>query len=390
MSDTVMHRHQGPAGVTAVALPFALDDFCTAAEQARRALMKSVPDAFTRDEWAYLLGSLSGDTIRSQFHAVFGPPAAADAPLQWIASPRGSVAVWLPANVSLLGPLTLLALLASGNAVRLKASTRAVDLTTAFMQAVNSSAPAFARHFERVSIASFGRDDPRNREMAAQAQVRAVFGSDEAAREIHGLPQPLESVALSFVDRRSEAWIELAAVTDDTLRQLIAVFAIYGQAGCTSPSRVVLLDANPEQALVFRDRLAELWPSVVRGDVPMHVASEVTKLLHLSRAQGWNVRLVDRHKALLAVGSAELPRSSAGMALWIVPATLEQARSTLPTNIQTVGHAVLDPQAPCWQAQASHLRLRRWVPLRRMHHFGWVWDGEEYWRHLFRWTEFAQ
>lgn len=385
----IIHRHQGPAGVIALALPFSLDDFCAASEAARRALLKSVPEAFTRDEWAYLLGALSADWIRAQVQAQFGPPAEASQPVQWMASPRGTVAVWLPANVSLLGPLTLLAVLASGNAVRLKASTRAVDLTSAFLVAIRTAAPALARYLDRVTIESFGRDDPRNLQMAAIAQVRIVFGGNAAAREIHALSHPLESVALSFVDRRSEAWIEPAAVTDDLLRQLIAVFAIYGQAGCTSPSRVVLLNATTEQARALRDRIIELWPSVMRRDVPMHVASETVKLLQLGRATGWDAKAVDRNKALVAVGGADLPRIGSGMALWLVPATLEQACATLPPNIQTIGHGVADAQSAAWQARIASLGVRRWVPLRRMHHFGWVWDGEEYWRQLFRWTEFA-
>jgi hypothetical protein len=381
-------RH-GPAGVVALHTPHVLSAYLAAAGQARKQLLREVPQAFTRDEWAYLMGALDPAWIAAQLDATFGPLATTGARPQWLARPRGRVAVWLPANVSLLGPLTLLALVASGNAVQMKASSRADDLSTAFLRAIRSRTPEFARFFDNVDIQAFGRDDARNASMAEQAQVRIVFGADETARHVHALAHPLESVALSFVNRRSEAWLEPEAVTEQTLRELVQVFAIYGQAGCTSPSRVVLLDASEKQALQVQARLLELWPLAVRRDVAMHVASDNVRLLQLARAAGWQAEMVARHRGLVAVGGPELQRLGSGLVMSLVPATLQQACATLPPHIQTIGHAVQAPQSTKWQKLVVQQQLRRWVPLRRMHHFGWVWDGEEFWRQLFRWTEFG-
>ena len=55
---------------------------------------------------------------------------------------------------------------------------------------------------------------------------------------VASLPHRTDSRIYIFSDRRSEAWIELSAVNDTVVETLIKVFAIYGQAGCTSPSRV--------------------------------------------------------------------------------------------------------------------------------------------------------
>ena len=62
-----------------------------------------------------------------------------------------------------------------------------------------------------------------------------MFGGDEAAEAIDRLPHPPGSVGYYFVDKRSEAWLEAAALDDETLGTLIKVFTIYGRAGCTSP-----------------------------------------------------------------------------------------------------------------------------------------------------------
>ncbi|MFY9513256.1 MAG: acyl-CoA reductase [Rubrivivax sp.] len=388
MSEHLQVR-RGPQGPVALTTPHALDDFIAEAGRARRLLLRQVPEAFTRDEWAYLMSSLDPAWLEAQVSAVFGPRAEPGDSPAWLASPRRRVAVWLPANVSLLGPLTMLAIAATGCQLRMKASTRAEDLSSAFLDELRRKTPAFAACFEQVQIARFDREDPRNAAMAGEADVRIVFGSDATARQVHTLAHPLESVALSFVDRRSEAWIEPDAVSDQTVRELVQVFAIYGQAGCTSPSRVVLLGADRAQALAFQQRLLQAWPEFVRRDVPMHTASDNVRLQQLARANGWHAVLAARHRAVVAVGGSELPRIDSGMALWIVPADLQTAAATLPRNIQTLGHAVHDPMAPQWRALAAKHGLRRWVPLRRMHHFGWTWDGEEFWRHLFRWTEFA-
>ena len=159
-----------------------------------------------------------------------------------------------------LGPLTLILASLSGNPVWLKAGSRSEDLAAAFLDFCRTTLPQgpLADTFlqSRVRLDSFDRDDPRVREMAASAAVRIVFGSDEAVAAIDALPHPPESISFAFSDRRSEAWLEPSRVDDATLENLAKVFAIYGQAGCTSPRRVVLIDGTiDDRHGVARDRL---------------------------------------------------------------------------------------------------------------------------------------
>jgi hypothetical protein len=379
---------------TLVWLPFALDSFLADAAAARNALVRRVPAEFTRNEWAYLMTALAPSHILASIEQAFGRRVEdAAGTVRWDAVPRGAISIWAPGNVSLLAPLVMLAAVASGNRVRLKSTPRAADLSGAFLRIVRQTpgAERFAAHLDAaVEHAVFDRTDPRSAAWASDAAVRIVFGSDAAARAIHALPHPLESIGFSFTDRRSEAWIEPTAVDDALLRDLAAVFAIYGQAGCTSPSRIVLVGGDRYSALAFRSALAATWSAAIRDDVEMHTASQVTRAIQWAQASGWDAVVAPRNGAALAVGPAHLSRTEASHALWITWGTADEAVATAPSNLQTIGHAVNDPDDLAWRAVLASTPVRRWVPVRQMHHFGWTWDGEDWWRRLFRIREWRR
>jgi hypothetical protein len=76
----------------------------------------------------------------------------------------------------------------------------------------------------------------------------------------------------------SEAWISPARIAEDAVvDDLIRVFAIYGQAGCTSPSRAVVLDGTAADARRLRDRVVDRWAQVLPAPPPPHISiSNVT------------------------------------------------------------------------------------------------------------------
>jgi hypothetical protein len=300
--------------------------------------------------------------------------------------PRGPIAVWLPNNVSLLGPLSLILLSLTGQSIHLKLGSSAQDLTGAFLQYALANLPE--RQFKeylnsQVKTEILDRDDPRQQELTNDAQIRIIFGSDAAAEAIHHLPHPLESLGFSFVDRQSEAWLEQAALNERVLRTLIKVFAVYGQAGCTSPKRVILLDGSETAVRCLRDDLLDLWPTVATEKTPMHIASANVMAEQWADALGWYARRTPGNAALLAHGTPDLPSFEASMALCIQSNTREQALADLPPGIQTVGHALETPDDPAWLELLAGSRVRRFVALGRMHHFSSIWDGQEFWRQCF-------
>ncbi len=388
MFDKHIHYFRGTRETGALVLPFNMDALLADWEKVRSAMLKHVPEAFSRDEWAYLVAFLTKQELLKTYEDSFGARTDDGSQPMMMVRPRGPVGVWLPNNVSLLGPLMLILLTLSANAIRLKAGSRSEDLTgafLAFLRTVELDGPLGVYLDRYIRHESFSSDDPRNTEMAAHSSVRIVFGSDEAAKAIHALPHPLDSTGISFSDRRSEAWIELSQCTHEVLRDLIKVFAIYGQAGCTSPSRVILLNAGREEALKVRDNLAALWPKTIRRP-SMHVASDNVRAWQLARAAGWESVLVSENRAVLSVGDYDLKTNPNLMEMRLIPAILEEAVAHLPNNIQTIGHALRDANNRKWLEAISATGAARFVPLRTMHHFETLWDGSDFWAQLFTYT----
>jgi acyl-CoA reductase LuxC len=375
----------------AVALPLDPDaliaDWCGV----RRAMRRALPDPFTRDEWGHLMSALEERELRRPFASAFGScdrPGAARALLR----PRGEVVVWLPNNVTLLGPLITVLISLTGAPLLLKVGTRAEDLTTRWVEWLREHAPAGTLRewlHEYVEVVALEREDARNHELAQRAAVRIAFGMDETIATLESLPHPPTSVGFAFGSRDSEAWIEIDRATDEVLGTLIRVFAIFGQAGCTSPRRAVLLGADAEQALTVRDRLVELWPGVASATVPMHIASANVAATQHAAAAGWAPVCVEGHRAVVAAGAPELHPTEGVQSLFVVAADLERAIATAPRKLQTIGHAVGDAEASRWLHAVLRTGAKRFVPLGGMHRFGAVWDGFAFWRGLFEQIEIA-
>jgi len=385
MSDLGIFR--GTQGTVQLTLPSDLKSLLDGWSKVRSAMLKEVPDAFSRDEWAYLVAFLGKESLMLPFAQSFGSPVPKAGTVSLLARPRGPVGLWLPNNVSLLGPLMLIVVSLSGNPLRMKAGSRSEDLTGVFLDFARSHSGdgALATYLrDHVRHEVFSSDDPRNRELAATSAVRVVFGSDQAAAAIHTFPHPLDSTGISFSDRRSEAWLEPNRCDDNTLRDLIKVFAIYGQAGCTSPSRVILLHSDHAAALSLRDRLLALWPTVIRRRSAMNIASDNVRAWQLARAAGWDSLLVSENRAVVSVGDYSLKTYPSMLEMRIIPATAAEARAALPENIQTIGHALSDPAS--WIKMLNGTKVARFVPLATTHHFETVWDGKDFFAQLFTYT----
>ena len=275
-------------------------------------MVKTMPESFTRDEWAYLISFLSRENLWRPFRESFGQETE-DGAVKAATSvyrPRGPVGLWLPNNVSLLGPLTMVLLSLTGQRMDIKVGSRSADLTSAFVEFVLSKlkpGPLASLLRSELHCATFPRTDERNARMAAESKVRIVFGGDEAAEAIDRLPHPPGSVGYYFVDKRSEAWLEASALSDETLTTLIKVFTIYGRAGCTSPRRVVIFGAKPAELAAIRQRLFALWPKAWPRKPAMNIASENIMARQWAAALGWDAATAPNDAATLCIGGAELP-----------------------------------------------------------------------------------
>lgn len=389
-----LHYFESNSRCSAVALPFELDKVIDEWASLRAAMTRHFNDSFSRDEWAYLITFLERENLMQPFKYSFGIPVEnISGKVSQVIRPRGTIAVWLPNNVSLLGPLIFILLSLTGNSIMLKGGSQSKDLTGAFLDFCNNYLPnGVLKHFinNRVTHDIFDREDIRNEKMASQANIRIVFGSDNTARYIHTYDHPVESTGFSFIDRRSEAWIEKSEVNESVLITLLKVFAVYGQVGCTSPRRVVLLEGTLDDAIFFRDRLVKLWPKINTRDPEIYIASSNIMAAQLSSILGWEPALAQRNSAVIASGERVTPIINTPMFLPIVASTLDHAISDLPENIQTIGWALSNPQDSKWLKIISKTSVKRFVPISRMHYFGSEWDGQSYWEQTFEKVEVVQ
>lgn len=301
--------------------------------------------------------------------------------------PRGRTAVWLPNNVSLLGPLTLVLLSLVGAPVGLKMGSRSDDLSSALLAYCSDQLPAGAlRDFlrDQVEVHSFARKSTEAEQLSRWAQTRIVFGSNIAAEAIDALPHDIGSQMIAFVDRQSEVWLSDCSVDETVLRDLIAVFSVYGRLGCTSPRRIVLLEGGADEAERLAHRLASLWKQVVRSDAEAHVASGTLLSSQWARALGHSSLRVAGGHATLVWGHTEECMVGGNEVLSILPSRVGKRFSELPGNIQTIGHAFSEAQLLDILPHFAKAPAVRLVPIAQMHHFSPVWDGEEFWRRLFQ------
>jgi len=162
-------------------------------------------------------------------------------------------------------------------------------------------------------------------------------------------PHPLESIGFSFVDRRSEAWLEQAALTPETLTALIKVFAnlrpgrLHLRARwCSSAApairRGLCAIASPRCATgpargAHAHRVGQCDGASVGGVAGLGRAAYA----RTRRSAGLGHRCLALDCRLAGCASAV-----AGRAILppFVAATEDEAIAALPANIQTLGVAL--------------------------------------------------
>jgi hypothetical protein len=290
--------------------------------------------------------------------------------------------------VSLLGPLTLIVCILSGvKNIRLKTSSRAEDLTSHFAEYIkNMMANSVLAEFvaSSVSVVNEDQDHPAVKQMAKEADVRIVFGSDATALDIQQTSLNPTSQNVAFIDKVSEAWIDKeSSKVEDVLADLVKVFHEYGKVGCTSPQRLILIDHSREEALKIRASLLKIYHQLFPGKPEMHIASNTTLANQILTLEGWDCLEVKNKSTLFAVGSYALEAYDGLMSLPIIPSDILGATQNLPQNIQTIGCQLSKSNQQVLLNHLGKTQIKRIVPIQEMHNFGSVWDGLNFFDTLF-------
>ena len=377
--------------VTTVILPFKVEDIIDNWASLRKVMVKKRAEVFTREEWAYLIYFLEISNLKAPFEYCFGKFYTDEIEqIQCCVKPRRTISIWLPNNVSLLGPLILILTSLSGSTIKMKAGSNSKNLTHEFYQFVlnEKRLNPLTNYLEKfVSIEEFDRDDSRNVDMAKQSDVRIAFGSTSTIRAIDALEKKIDSIPFYFIDRQSQAWIEKETITAKLVSDIIKVFAIYGQAGCTSPTKIIILDGSYKGARMLRKQIVDYWPKIIKYMPPMYVASLNILDKQLALAKGWEAECTALNGAVILNGEGDVPELHSNLTLPIVALNLHDAVNTIPSNIQTIGYSVNNPSDKKWLFAVLNSQAKRFVPITKMHHFWFVWDGYSFWHQLFEETE---
>jgi hypothetical protein len=356
----------------------------------RKAMIFSMPEQFTRNEWAYLISFLDLQNLHRIYRALGEMTDNPEKETKYFIRPKGVISLWLPNNISMLGPLTLIILSMSGNVVRIKTGSKSQDLVTAFIHFVNEHLnDGELKEYlnSKITISSFNRADKRNVEMANESQVRIVFGSDEAAKAIDTLPHPVNSIGIYFTNKQSQIWLDREHIDENTIDNIIKIFEIYGQAGCTSPRKIIIIDGNKADTLELKSRIIRRWPKIILRKQPQHIASSNIMTQQLGAVLGWDTELTENNGAVIAAGNYGLSSLNSFMLLPIMFGSLEEAAQNLPDNIQTIGHNFSKSKIDYLLPYLQNTKTKRLVPISMMHDFGPIWDGYEFFRQLFEITE---
>lgn len=372
-------------------LPYNLDALLSDAQALVRQMIKTGPTlSFTRDEWAYLIHTFQPKSLISVFTDTFGPMVTAANPddqRRYLIS-RETATVWLPNNVSLLGPLMVNNLLLAGLTVFAKSGSHASPLLNELQSYISNNAPNGTLKSlwqNKLRTEQFDRKDPRNETWSYEADVRLAFGNDTSIQAIKSLPSKSNSPFFGFGDHSSEIWISpKEAATSDTVQNILNVFRIYGKRGCTSPARVVIIDGTVGDAQDLALKLQTRWNEIKAPRPAPHLVSETIMADQVARASGAvSFRTHDGGAVFIAgdVTHFDLPGQ---MTLPIMALDIPAALSSQKANIQTVGVAADDGWVTDWKPQLITSGALRVVSVQKMHYFGPHWDGMPYWRSCFR------
>lgn len=367
----------------AVLTKFDINEIIEDYSNLRKIMIRKISPDFSRDEWAYLCTFIEKESLKEVLNETFGSDSS-NTSIKEAFKAKENLSIWLPNNVSLLGPLMLIYASLAGIKVTAKAGSSGYNISETFKKFILENLPntELSKFFETVSIFQASRDSKEVLRMSQQGDVRIMFGSNQAADSIRKMPCKVDSEYIPFVDHVSEAWFtNFEKLSDKDIQDLLKVFLIYGQAGCTSPKRVICIDFNENEIKDLENRILSTWEMLVKEDLPPHQASENTKAKQLALAYGWKVSEISRSKGNLLIGDFDCRPFVSHHSLQLIPTSLNQAIENIPEHIQTVGLQKENIDISLKLAESTN--IKRIVPIGKMHHFSSIWDGFSFFKSFF-------
>jgi hypothetical protein len=308
--------------------------------------------------------------------------------------PRGVVCHWTAGNVPLLGMFSwaVSALLGNRNVVRL--STRADDLITPLLRRMASLSAAGRTLAAETTVLRFDRDDAAIQEaMSRLADVRVIWGGEDAVEAIRALPCGWESDTVVLGPRVSVAVVDPRLATDGLIRRLVTDVVYFDQLACSSP-QWLFVKGRPGQP-PFDTTVAWLareFDALSRAFPRRTLGYDETYRIQLDRARvvidGGDLRRDAGTQWTMAVVDAPQDRlACTNRFLQVVPFTaLDEVTSQLPRNVQTAVTLLGEVDFERFTEDAARRGVCRFPRPGEGNHFETPWDGVPLLMRLTRWV----
>jgi hypothetical protein len=303
--------------------------------------------------------------------------------------PRGNVFHVPPANVDTIFVYSwaLSALAGNHNVVRI--SARSATAADTVLEALNAtladSDPVIGRTQRMVT---YGRDDEITRSLSAWADLRVIWGGDQAVSTIRAFPLKPSGRDLTFPDRTS--WAALSTTgwerADPAARRAAATgFANdaywFDQAACSSPRTVFLVGPPSETvATEFLDLLAEVVAQ--RGwvvDAAMAVEKRVNAYGLAATGAVTALRFPENEiTELVLAGVGDAPRRwiGAGAFPFASVGSLAELAPVMNRQDQTFSHFGFElDELRAFATELGGRGVDRIVPFGQALTFSSIWDG---------------
>lgn len=316
------------------------------------------------------------------------------------AFPRGVAVHWMAGNVPTLGFLSMIMGLLTKNGNILKLAKGANDLLSSLLEQLVltdgdgrcggdflASSLAVVRYdHEEVDIGSA---------MSRQADIRIIWGGDDAVNAIKRLPTKTDNLDIIFPNRTSFMIIGTEITTPEelikTARRAAMDISIFEQKACASPHTILLLTEKRETLERFAQALHAALQDALKS-IPKAIPSEkeISALLNL-RAQydmfndAWYSSGTEF--TILSDDKLQLGPAIGNRTVYLRMTTdLDRIAELITPNVQSVGIQVDPGQFEYLTNRLGEKGVQRFTRLGAMTHFESPWDGYFVPQHLVRWT----
>jgi hypothetical protein len=318
------------------------------------------------------------------------------------AQPRGIACHWIAGNVPTLGLFSLFQSLFVGNANILRIPPKSHDilikLLNIFSDTKTETGLKGSDLLESVGIIYYDRTDLNsNLELSDIADVRIVWGGEEAVKAITGLPKSSHCEDIIFGPKYSFSVFDKEAIKSQNfvryIRFLVNDIILFDQAACTSPHTVFFekgVMSLKQIANILADTFQRTASRFPKTEIDQYITSNIiniraeyaldpSKSVFCSQENDWTILI-----------NSELTLEEPIESRTIFIKEIDSIMQTIPLitkKIQTIGCAVEDKKKLLEFADKATSRgVARCVNLGQMHLFDSPWDGMLFMSRLVNWA----